>query len=254
MTMSNTDKAIPHFIIYIDLLGIKNKINSKNNNEYLLKIQNIYNKSLSLIEQYRHMGGVTNLKCKIFSDNMLFATEVYEQKNYGIGTNINSQIVTFMSILTIFIQQYALDEGILTRGAITIGDLFINDVFTYGKGLVNAYVLESDVAIFPRVILDEKVLIYLDKVQTVNINGCKIYSKDFDNYYYVNYLSYIFRDINLGDIYNTLKNLQEEVVSEKIKQKHYWLINKYNELCKLNNQTNYAINIDSSNRPYLYIS
>lgn len=238
-----------HFIVYLDILGVKNKINSEQSNEYLQKIQKIYTQALELFEQYKNLGGGNELKCKIFSDNIIFATEIYNQQYSGFCNNINSVIVTSLAIFTIFLYQYALEEGFLIRGGMTVGDLFINDVFTYGKGLIRAYQLENEIAIFPRVILDEQVLKYIDKVNSTNLNGCKIYENDFDNYYYINYLSYLFKTLEIEKLNNLLREIKKEKKSEKIKQKHNWLITKYNEICTIQNKEDFIINIDPTRNP-----
>lgn len=46
--------------------------------------------------------------------------------------------------------------GWLVRGGITIGDFYIDDMFVWGAALVKAYELEEKIAVYPRVILDEK--------------------------------------------------------------------------------------------------
>lgn len=40
------------------------------------------------------------------------------------------------------------------RGGIVIGELYIDDVFTIGQALVDAYYMEDKLAIYPRVIID----------------------------------------------------------------------------------------------------
>jgi hypothetical protein len=47
--------------------------------------------------------------------------------------------------------QEIFSSGILLRGAICVGDLFIGDHATFGPALIDAYDLESNVAVFPRI-------------------------------------------------------------------------------------------------------
>lgn len=46
--------------------------------------------------------------------------------------------------------------GYKPRDGITKGQFFIDDIFGWGSALVDAYLLESKEAIYPRVIIDEK--------------------------------------------------------------------------------------------------
>lgn len=88
-------------------------------------------------------------------------------------------------------------SGFLLRGALTIGDLYHTSEHVVGPGLVTAYELESNLAIYPRIIVDEKVFgvarnakseIHtadeeLDYVQ-------KFLKKDDDGWFYYDYVSF----------------------------------------------------------------
>ncbi|MBD3833021.1 MAG: hypothetical protein IE910_06710 [Brevundimonas sp.] len=50
------------------------------------------------------------------------------------------------------------EEGFLVRGAVTVGDLFHTKSHVVGPAMIEAYLLESKVAKFPRVLIEEKVL------------------------------------------------------------------------------------------------
>ncbi len=63
-------------------------------------------------------------------------------------------IVNLAYIGTILIK-----KGILIRGGITIGNLVHNeDGIVFGQGLIDAYMLESKAAKFPRIILSNKLI------------------------------------------------------------------------------------------------
>lgn len=52
----------------------------------------------------------------------------------------------------------ALQLGILVRGGISYGPCIHEDSVVFGPGMVDAYELESDIAVYPRVVVSERVL------------------------------------------------------------------------------------------------
>lgn len=50
------------------------------------------------------------------------------------------------------------ERGFLVRGALTVGDLYHSKKYLVGPAMVEAYLLESTVAKYPRVLIEEKVL------------------------------------------------------------------------------------------------
>ena len=82
------------------------------------------------------------------------------------------------------------------------GKLYIDDNIIYGKGVIDAYKTESEIAIFPRIIIDNTFFqgalnietpkypndVTLDKI----FIGLKTYYlRDFDNNIFINYLDNI---------------------------------------------------------------
>ena len=58
----------------------------------------------------------------------------------------------------VYAQAKLVENRVLVRGAVTVGQIFSRDHLIFGPGLIRAYELESTVALFPRIILDPKVL------------------------------------------------------------------------------------------------
>ncbi len=58
-----------------------------------------------------------------------------------------------------------IDEGILIRGAITVGNVVKSSGQVFGPGVVCAYELERKVAKYPRIIIDERVFEVLNSLQ-----------------------------------------------------------------------------------------
>ncbi len=96
----------------------------------------------------------------------------------------------------VHVQAELVREGVLLRGALTIGDIFIKDAITFGPALIRAYELESTVAITPRVIIDPLVFILLEQYPALRGNPiedemqylCRVLKKDRDGVWFIDYL------------------------------------------------------------------
>ena len=121
-----------------------------------------------------------------------------------------SEFVEFTSKM----QYHLLIEGILIRGGISIGNLYHSDRYIFGNGMISAYKIESEKAVYPRIVIDKNVMERCTEIidkkfnQSYNAHilyeGKKYYQipyKDYSDYeyslyiqldldglYYINYL------------------------------------------------------------------
>lgn len=85
-----------------------------------------------------------------FSDSIVVSVKVDD--------NVNQMTSTLIANLA-YIGAILIEKGILLRGAITIGNIIHNDNGTvFGQGLIDAYLLESKSAKYPRIILSDKLI------------------------------------------------------------------------------------------------
>ncbi len=112
-----------------------------------------------------------------------------EDKDY----QVSSMMIFILSIAIAQVHHFfAKEYGLLIRGAISSKYTFINDNILLGEGISEAYLLESKIAVNPRVIFAEDII--TDKILkklslNYSDNDLNIISKDCDGYYFVNYLS-----------------------------------------------------------------
>jgi hypothetical protein len=93
------------------------------------------------------------LNYKLFSDNL------YASFSYQDG-NLQSFSDAFI-VAIIFARAYfsnMLDNKILVRGGISYGNDYYDDTMIFSMALVKAYTLESDKAIFPRIVIDNELI------------------------------------------------------------------------------------------------
>lgn len=157
-------------VAFIDILGFKEIIKTSEFNSSKLKLiyQTLlflknkekpeeWNLQLIEIEEDAQKKGVVNFDiatkttCTCFSDSIVVSVQVQDN-------NINEATSTLITNLSL-IGAKLMTEGILFRGAITIGNIIHKDNgIVMGQGLIDAYQLESSVAKNPRIVLSKKLL------------------------------------------------------------------------------------------------
>ena len=89
--------------------------------------------------------------CTSFSDSIAVTVKCDEN-------NINESFSTLISNLS-YVGATLMMKGILFRGGITIGNVVhTTDGIIFGQGLIDAYQLESKSAVFPRVLLSDRLI------------------------------------------------------------------------------------------------
>jgi hypothetical protein len=166
---ANNDLNIKrYYICYIDVLGYKQLLHERGEMSFLKTIDKVFNQ---INELFISGSGSFRDNCyiKVFSDNIVIAID------YSLGMN---ELIVFSSYIAIFQRVLLLEHNIFIRGAITEGNLYINEKYVYGSGLIRAHELESEIAIYPRIILDTK----------SNIEATPPFETDFDGLSFINYL------------------------------------------------------------------
>jgi len=126
------------------------------------------------------------------------------------------------------------------RGALTAGQIIISTdpKVIIGPAFINAYIMEDENAIFPRILFSDEIYQYIDKE---NINFPYI-AKDADNLEYLDFLKY---ELELEDDFRNfdnklkvfgIKQLVKSTYSDnirhnvKVAQKYGWIIDKLSAL------------------------
>ena len=185
-------------LAYIDVLGIRNAFKNPSECDLLPFIFRLLQKvNQNRVNRYRECIG---FKFKYFSDNVCIYKEVHENDEL-------ESLAILVDIVRGFIVGMTLSHGYLSRGGITVGELYSDENFIIGKALIDAYNLESKYAITPRVIIDKQYgerlyKYFLEKEYNLLI-------RDSDNLFFVNYLegSQIKRKGHLKDHKELLERL-----------------------------------------------
>lgn len=199
------------YVAFLDILGfrehVKGLASSTGKLGSLLEVLNrmyasgqYHTKALN-----RDLMLTQKLKATTFSDNIVISG-TFDELQYVLlfAANLCSEL---------------LSQGYMARGAIALGDLYHSDHIVMGPALVSAYELESQVAIYPRLIIQDECLEHVRIESTTHP-----IVRDFDGMHYLDYLDH--RLMGPKPLYNVVR---EEVVanlknrSQKIRAKNAWM-------------------------------
>ncbi len=212
----NSLKLSEYVVAFIDILGAK-KMMKSDDEGFLNEIYDVYNRTKKAIKDFESLYG--SLGDKIFSDNILLAYKVDENLFKSFW-----RICEFSSAL----QAEFLKKNIRIRGGISFGSFFIDGLLCWGDALVRAYQLESQVAIYPRIICDYK---FYENFSPDEHELHSSLSTDFDG---VDYIDYLHRYIDyqdrkeLEEFINDVKKELNDCEDDKIRQKLLWHKNYLN--------------------------
>lgn len=276
MVNTHTPEYRECFVAFIDILGFKSLIknskepfdNIKEGLEFLANLlgsgHNNREKDLSIFTQIR-----------VFSDNIVIFRPC-DSDSFGFFLKTVSDISTNLFL-----------RDLPVRGGMSIGKMHWNPAWfddneteelniikkvkkmtgngqslVFGEGLISAYELENEVAIYPRTIISDKLYLYLKERQddmnlsksfsltkpSIHMKVLDFIKKDFDGVYFFDFLheKITFANYQLpkyidGKIINQSKVLEYDYVinliealtennlksakSEKIRMKYEWLFN-----------------------------
>ncbi len=220
-----------YYICYFDILGYRayfDNSESSKHNKFLASMIIATNSIESVI---RNTKTPIKINCKTYSDNFL----LYAPKH---STNELEMLQLFANIMKKVQVRLLMEEGLLVRGGITIGEFYADDSIVFGEGLIRAVELEEKTAIMPRIIVD-KDRFNID-ISALESKQCLIEDTDgqyFVNYFYNGALQLIrgksIRLINQNCKYHpTVKDTSKITHTERIISKYIWLLTKFNSQCK----------------------
>lgn len=246
--VENRIKLSSYYVAYLDILGIKNAINSDESENILNNIKNLYSEAIELLKANAKVIYFKDIKYKIFSDNIVIAIP----KN-DIHDELSSY---YLMLFASFIQILGLKYSFLIRGSIAVDYLYIDNNFIYGKALTKTYELETNVSIYPRIVINPRDIHLFTKSDTQR----DVIKKDEANIYYLNpfeFYRFYVGEQNLTVILKKIKENLELCLSnknnDKINQKVCWFISMFNDFCKRNNFDEHIINVEDYPYPYTKI-
>lgn len=171
---------------------------------------------------------------RAFTDNVVIGYPVHDDAEFEFGL-IFSQLARFQLEMS--------SKGFFMRGAISFGDLYMDDITVFGDGLVDAFEGESKYARDPRIILTESakrlvkyhLTYYADPKESPQ--AAEVY-KDADDRYFLNYLE----STGNGENFSESAIMEHKcAVEKKLKEfrdrpeiwaKYAWVASYHNFFCQ----------------------
>lgn len=250
-------------VAFVDILGFSEEMRSsyKTNSEdsLLKKLRLAFDKSIIHLKDTTKEGLLDSDEypdfwvTKIFTDNIVIGHPISLELFNSCG---EFEFINIICALSRFQLQMVL-SGFFVRGSIAVGDLYIDEEIVFGKGLLDAFDGEKELARDPRVILTKSVLEYCDEdINSLNyLCGSSQNRKllvDSDGQIFLNYLDWSTisgQNDERESIFNSHKNIIEENLKRfnstpKVWSKYFWVANYHNFMVdKFDNLTEeYKIN------------
>ena len=242
-------------VIFIDILGFKELLNETTDKEGNDNIEGINN----LIEAYNTIRDVWDLD-RIDKDSIILKKTSKQSKQITIFSDCivisfpaREKSEIFYTLLEVkWMILRLITKKILCRGAISYGKLLHNDRFIFGPALVEAYILESKAANYPRVILDRSIIELAGSARSENHTPDEemeyvesLLEKDLDGMYYIDYFAKAQQELDdpqydfpnyiqlLGDKIRTGMNSFKHPSKADIRVKYVWMKEKYNRMVEV---------------------
>lgn len=200
-----------HYVAFIDILGFSQMV--RTDCEGTLDGQKYVDRLIDAHKQTTSIGReIDGLSVSQFSDSTVISAP-YSKVDFA----------DFVSVISSF-QQSLLTKEILCRGGIAIGKHFSEGSFLFSNGLIEAYRIESGLAVFPRIVVSKDLIDLVYPNNTIP-EECSLV-KENDNLFFVDYLSStnavlarsLMETIIPGDL----------SIEPSIRSKQLWLIEYYN--------------------------
>lgn len=217
-----------HIIAYIDFLGMKEKMTQEKSFESLQILRFLMFGTNYVAKAISNTNSIDDFNIKLFSDNVVITQQVDNK-------TICNQILGLVN-LVMSIQFYALMQfGFWLRGAITIGELSIDNTVVWGTGLIEAYTTENQIAIFPRVVISPKIIAtYKENTKATSLNLDAFVLQDDDGALFLDFLLAAPNLKLIPTISAILGEKTKEMAAkdERVRQKANWMISYFNRHCQ----------------------
>jgi hypothetical protein len=219
------------YVVFLDILGFKDKVAKIELNqglfELLIELPQVVADTLDITN--RTFGAAVDAQGTAFSDSIVISASA------SVPTTALYTVVT----ATVTLCQKLLHQRAVARGGLARGPCHHKNGIVFGKGMIDAYLLEQSVAKVPRVaVVPEIAKEWLDSFgRPGGLSALKdLIMCDSDNFSYIDVFHFPDNDSIDNTTFAFFKNaapnlcamLDEPGIGDRERQKLLWLASKYN--------------------------
>ena len=146
------DQYVNSYVAYLDMLGFKELCFSKKLN--CAEIKAVFNDAELLNIKFNNQFSAI-----VVPENIIHnSTFTIMSDSIVISAPATDAGLLFVLYQCSFLQNLLLNQKVLLRGGIAKGEFFKCENIMFGPALIQAYVIESSIAIYPRVVIDESII------------------------------------------------------------------------------------------------
>ena len=204
-------------VSYLDILGFRALVSGTSNPEVVARTLRALTRFSSPDDHTVEMFGNTFTN---FSD-LVLRTVPIRPKLHPDGEGL-----LYWELLDlVHVQAELIKEGVLVRGALTIGDIFVDGPITFGPALIRAYELEATVSVAPRIIVDPLVFGLIETYPALRGNPpqdemqylCRILKKDRDGVWFTDYLRAFESEANSQAAYLEVLRAHRDLIADRLR-------------------------------------
>lgn len=228
---------------FIDILGYSELMRSDPSNTELQRLHKVLEGGRDWLEEkyvdekFKNFMPKDLHALKAFTDNVVMG--------WPIRSDGESELGSALFKLSHFQMEMAL-EGYFIRGAISVGDVYIDEIAVFGPALLEAHAGESILARDPRIIITDSVIPMVNAhlnyyARKKHAPHCNYLLRDSDGKWFVNYLNVLIPDVDypLPDELIQHKEIVEKLLDKYsghpvIWSKYAWVAKYHNYFCEKN--------------------
>lgn len=238
-------------ITFIDILGFRDIVQNKKKHDEILRILKATNKFFRYGTEVPEDPDSYGARFINFSDSIVRTLPINSE------TNILCRIgILFLELIHLLHAQCELLQyGIFVRGAMTIDLIYHDESLIFGPGLISAYDVEQCAALYPRIVIDPKVLASHETNELLRSDNNsfedeqeilqKLLRCASDGVWFIDYLKAMISEVDEMENYWLLVEKHRELILDFYNQpriignvaiKYNWLVQYHNDVLKEINQ------------------
>jgi hypothetical protein len=233
----------------LDILGFSQIVEQKNPEDIQAMLSTLREEA----KPDEELAEIMEMSFVTFSDSTIRSVPIDSKANKKYRDGILYHEINSL----VHLQFRMVRRGHFIRGGVTVGDVYIDGSMVFGPAIVRAHKLESEVAVYPRIVIDPAVfatfetdsLLRAHKIEDEWSYIRSFVRRDVDGLYFVDYLAGIMSELDEPGIefdwldYHrklVIANASSFVSLNRIGAKYLWLATYHNTVTREISNEQYA--------------